>query len=156
MNKVCLVGRLTKDPVLRCTESGMKCVSAFIAINNGKDKEGKERAADFPKILVYDTQAENLAKYQKQGNLIGIEGRVKTHSWDDKDGSKRYETYIVADRVEFLNSKPSESAPLPEYDYAPKNNIEQNSDVFQEFGQEADLSGLNEVELDDSQLPFLD
>lgn len=162
MNKVCLVGRLTKDPELRTTESGINCVSTFIALNNGKDKDGKERKAEFPKVVVYGIQAENLAKYQKQGSLIAIEGKIKTTSWEDKEGNKKYETYIVADRVEFLNSKSSDNAPIPEPDYVPyqdtasdKGSIPNIEDPFENFSKEADLTGLNEGEVNPKDLPFL-
>ena len=156
MNKVMLIGRIANDIELRSTESGIKCVSINIALNNGKDKEGNERKADFPKVVVYNEQADNLAKYQKKGNLIAVEGRIKTRSWDKQDGTKGYETYVMADRIEFLQTKPKEEAPLPEPDYVQKNNAvdNQTNDPFAEFGQEADLSVLNEVDVNPDDLPF--
>jgi single-strand DNA-binding protein len=145
MNKVCLIGRITKDVELRVTEkTGTNIVSMFIAINNGKDKEGNEIPADYPKICVYDKQAENVSKYCKKGSKVGIEGRIKTRSWDKEDGTKGYETYIVASKVEFLDSKPSESVPLPEPDYVVSS--EESDDPYKSFGQE--------VALRDEDLPF--
>ena len=99
MNSVCLIGRITKDIELRYTESGLACVSMFIAINNGKDKDGNEKQADFPKIYVYDKQAENLEKYCHKGSQVAITGRLKTRSWEREDGSRAYETYVMANRV---------------------------------------------------------
>ncbi len=157
MNKVCLVGRIANDIELRVTTSGVKCVSTSIAINNGKDKEGNERKADFPKVVVYNEQAENLSKYQKKGSLIGVDGRIKTHSWEDKDGNKKYETYVVADRVEFLQSKPKEEVPIPEPDYLPRNEENNNekddieNEPYADFSTNTDLSGIS-----DADLPFGD
>ena len=164
MNKVCLVGRLVKDPELRSTESGIKCVSTNIAINNGKDKDGNERKADFPKIVVFNEQAENLVKYQKKGNLIGVEGRVKTRTWDKQDGTKAYDTYIVADRVEFLSTKPKEEMPLPEPDYVPSSEKEMTTQTttqpatqtLDEIAKEDDpfKEFANETMLTDEDFPF--
>lgn len=143
MNSVSLIGRITKDIELRTTEKGMNCVAMFIAINNGKDENGEDRPADFPKVYVYDKQAENVSKYCKKGSLVAITGRIKTRNWDKDDGTKGYETYVVANRIQFLDSKQSENAPLPEPDYA--SNKEEN-DPFAEFG--------SKVVLTDDDLPF--
>lgn len=142
MNNVSLIGRITKDIDLRATESGLSCVSMFIAINNGKDQEGNERQADFPKVYVYDKQAENVSKYCKKGSLVAITGRIKTRTWDKEDGTKGYETYVVANKVQFLDSKQSANAPLPEPDYKQKNN---DDTPYREFAEQI---GLND------ELPF--
>ena len=157
MNIVALIGRITKDIELRTTPSGNKCVAMFIAVNNGKDKDGNERPADFPKIYIWDKQAENVQKYCKKGSLVSVTGRLKTRSWDKEDGTKGYETYVYANRVQFLNTKPSEGTPLPEPEYS--NNTQttvEPTDAFVEFGQEADLSELdnNEVVVNPLDLPF--
>lgn len=144
MNSVNLIGRITKDVELRTTEKGMNCVAMFVAINNGKDENGEDRQADFPKVYVYDKQAENVSKYCKKGSQVAVTGRIKTRSWEKEDGTKGYETYVVANRVQFLDSKPSESVPLPEPDYVPTK--EEERDPFAEFG--------NEVVLTDNDLPF--
>lgn len=150
MNNVNLIERITKDIELRSTESGIKCVSMFIAINNGKDKEGNERPADFPKIYVYENQAENLYKYCKKGSLIAVTGRLKTRSWDKEDGTKGYETYVRANSIQFLESKQSESVPLPEPEYSTQKVEEvettEDADAFEQFA--------NEVQLTDADLPF--
>lgn len=143
MNSVNLIGRITKDIELRATEKGMSCVAMFIAINNGKDENGEDRQADFPKVYVYDKQAENLHKYCKKGSLVAITGRLKTRTWDKDDGTKGYETYVVASKVQFLDSKQSSSVPLPEPDYTPK---KEDNDPFKSFSEE--------VEIDNNQFPF--
>ncbi len=151
MNNVCLIGRITRDIELRTTANGVSAVSMYIAINNGKDKDGNERPADFPKVYVYDKQAENLSKYCHKGSLIAITGQVKTRTWDKDDGSKGYETYIFANRVQFLDTKQSgNSATIPEPSYTSnqENNtaVQEESDPFKDFG--------NEIVLTDEDLPF--
>lgn len=118
MNSVNLIGRITKDVELKTTESGMVATSMFIAINNGKNENGEDKPADFPKICVYEKQAENLAKYCKKGSLVGVNGRIKTRNYEKEDGTKIYETYAIANRVEFLDTKSSSSGyTIPEVDY---------------------------------------
>ena len=147
MNNVCIIGRITKDIELRATASGLSAVSMFIAINNGKDQDGNDRPADFPKVYVYDKQAENVNKYCHKGSLVAVTGRIKTRTWDKDDGSKGYETYILASRVQFLDTKQSESAGIPEPDYVPqKEEVEEESDPFKDFGEQ--------IEISDDDLPF--
>lgn len=145
MNSVNLIGRITKDLELRYTTSNIACVAFTIAINNGKDKNGEERKADFPRIYVYEKQAENLVKYCDKGRLIAIDGRIKTRDWLREDGTKVYETYVIANRIEFLESKPREEAPLPEPEYTSKETVPE-SDPFKDFGEQIEI---------DYDLPFL-
>lgn len=146
MNNVSIIGRITKDIELRATTSGLPAVSMFIAINNGKDKDGNERPADFPKVYVYDKQAENVNEYCHKGSLVGITGRIKTRTWDKEDGTKGYETYILASRVQFLDTKASEGAGIPELDYVPSKEEKEENDPFADFGES--------VEISDDDLPF--
>lgn len=146
MNNVSIIGRITKDIELRATISGLPAVSMFIAINNGKDKDGNERPADFPKVYVYDKQAENVNEYCHKGSLVGITGRIKTRTWDKEDGTKGYETYILASRVQFLDTKASEGAGIPEPDYVPSKEEKEENDPFADFGES--------VEISDDDLPF--
>lgn len=146
MNNVSIIGRITKDIELRATTSGLPAVSMFIAINNGKDKDGNERPADFPKVYVYDKQAENINEYCHKGSLVGITGRIKTRTWDKEDGTKGYETYILASRVHFLDTKASEGAGIPEPDYVPSKEEKEENDPFADFGES--------VEISDDDLPF--
>lgn len=154
MNNVSIIGRITADIELRATPNGISAVSMFVAINNGKDQDGNERPADFPKVYVYDKQAENLAQYCHKGSLVGITGSIKTRSWDKDDGTKGYETYIRASRVQFLDAKQSNNAGIPEPDYIKNqssvetsaNSQQITTDPYEAFGQELELS--------EDQLPF--
>ena len=108
MNRVNLIGRLTKDPELRFTPGTGMAVSTFtIAIDRRKaNKEGKKEA-DFIPIVVWGKQGENVANYMSKGRLIGISGRIQTRNYEGKDGIRRYVTEIVADEVQFLDYKNS-------------------------------------------------
>ena len=143
MNSVNLIGRITKDIELRKTENGISAVSFFIAINNGTNENGEERPADFPKIYVYQKPAENVSKYCHKGSLVGISERLKTRSWNKEDGTKGYETYVVANRVQFLDSKKSENGSIPEPDYIPNKNESAEEDPFADFGENVDDNFLD-------------
>lgn len=104
MNSVVLIGRLTKAPEVRyISETGMAVATFSIAINRGKDKNGQDRGTDFPRITVFGRQAENCERYLNKGRLVGIQGRIKTGSYEDRDGKTVYTTDVIADRVEFLD-----------------------------------------------------
>ena len=104
MNSVALIGRLTKDPEVRYISENQTAVATFsIAINRGKDKNGQDRGADFPRVTVFGRQAENCERYLSKGRLVGIQGRIQTGSYKDKDGKNVYTTDVIAERVEFLD-----------------------------------------------------
>lgn len=150
MNKVLLIGRLTRDPELRYTSNNIACAEVDIAINNGKNDNGEERPADFIRVVFWDRLAENLSKFQHKGSLIAVEGQIKIQSWDDDNGKKRYKTYVLVRNMEFLESKKSE-APLPEEpDYL--KNTQENSDPYTEMGRQvsAESYGIDAG----SDLPF--
>ena len=160
MNKVLLVGRLTKDPEIRTLTSGGNVANFSIAVNrNFRNKEGNIEA-DFINIVVFGRQVDNIARYVFKGNLVGIEGRMQTRTYDAQDGNKRYVTEVVADNVEFLSSKNSNnnvSEPVNAYVdttssvYTDAPSREEGIDVssedpFKDFG--------SEVALSDDDLPF--
>jgi len=103
LNKVFLIGNLTRDPELKSLPSGAKVASFGLATNRRyKDKEGNWKdAAEFHNVVVFGRQAETTAQYLKKGSNAMIEGRLQTRSWDGQDGKKNYRTEIVADRVQF-------------------------------------------------------
>jgi len=111
LNKVLIVGNITRDPELKALPSGIKVCTFSIATNRvWKDKEGnKKEAADFHNIVVFGRQAETTAQYMRRGSQILVEGRMQTRSWDDQaTGTKKYRTEVIADRVQF-GSSPSGS-----------------------------------------------
>ena len=116
MNAVQLVGRLTKDPEIRYTDDRMAVARFAVAIDR-PPRDGKKEA-DFPNVVVFGKQAENCGKYTAKGKLIGIEGRIQTGSYTNKNGDKVYTTDVIANRIEFI-------------EWADKQKEEQNSFGFQ-------------------------
>jgi single-strand DNA-binding protein len=105
MNKVILVGNLTRDPELTETPSGVAVCRFAIAVSRDYANADGNRETDFFNITVWRGRAENCGKYLKKGNKVAVVGRLQTRSYDDKDGNKRYVTDIVADEVEFLTPR---------------------------------------------------
>lgn len=156
MNKVFLIGRLTRDPELRYTSSNIAVATFSIAVDRNFSNAAGEREADFINIVVWRKQAENVKNYMHKGSQVAIDGRIQTRSYDDSDGKKRYVTEVVADNVQFLDSKGSRDASAPTsapeptpYDFAsqpePKTTDVKN-DPFADFG--------NNIEISDDDLPF--
>ena len=104
MNKVYLIGNLTRDPELSETSSGVAFCRFSIAVNRAFAGPDGNREADFFNITVWRNQAENCGKYLKKGSKIAIAGSLQNRSYEDKDGNKRTITDIVASEVEFLSS----------------------------------------------------
>ena len=105
MNKVCLIGRLTKDIELKATQSNVKVANFTLAVNRRFVKEGEERQADFINIIAWGKTAEFCNKYFSKGLQIGISGRIQTRTWDDDEGKKHYVTEVVAEEVDFADGK---------------------------------------------------
>lgn len=105
INRVVLVGRLTKDPILRQTASGIYVAQFTLAVNRPyKNKDG-ERSADFISCVIWRKSAQNFTKFTSKGSLVGIDGRVQTRTYDDKNGKKVYVTEVVVDDFSLLDSK---------------------------------------------------
>lgn len=101
LNKVVLIGRLTKNPDLRYTQSGIAVARFTLAVDRGFKNQDGEKQADFIPITVWRTQAENCAKHLQKGGLVAVAGRIQTGSYE-KDGQRHYTTEVVADEVRFL------------------------------------------------------
>ncbi len=158
MNKVFLIGRLTRDPELRYTGSNTAVASFSLAVNRNFTNQSGEREADFINIVVWRKQAENVKNYLSQGSQVAIDGRIQTRSYDDNEGKKRYITEVVADNVEFLGTKSSNggnqtsqdsSAEPTPYDFgkeAEPKGTDVDSNPFADFG--------SNIEISDDELPF--
>ena len=110
MNKVCLIGRLTKDPEIRYTQTSNTMVANFnLAVNRRFVKENEERQADFINIVAWSKTAEFINKYFRKGQQIGITGRVQTRNWEDEEGKKHYITEVLAEEVDFADSKKADT-----------------------------------------------
>lgn len=151
MNKVCLVGRLTAKPELKMTGSNLPYTRFNLAVNRTFSNSQGDRETDFISIIVWRKQAENVCKYLDKGSQVSVEGRIQTGSYDGQDGQKRYTTDVVADSVQFLESKSQSqsrgnsdmgyNAPEPSpYDYQePSNDVSLAEDPFADFGDSVSI-----------------
>ena len=106
MNKVILMGRLTRDPEVRYTQTNNTVVASFsLAVNRRFVAQGQERQADFINIVAWSKLGEFCSKYFKKGQQVGIIGRIQTRNWDDDQGTKHYVTEVVAEEAYFADSK---------------------------------------------------
>ncbi|MEE8808001.1 MAG: single-stranded DNA-binding protein [Lactimicrobium sp.] len=111
INRVVLVGRLTKDVEVRKTTSGLSVAQFTVAVDRrmSRDNNGQQ-SADFISCVAWRQSADFLGSYARKGNLIGVEGRIQTRNYDDKDGKKVYVTEVVCDNVQLLESRKSREA----------------------------------------------
>ena len=163
MNRVFLIGRLTRDPDLRYGSSNNAVMRSSLAVDRTFANQNGEREADFISIVAFGNRAETMKKYLTKGSQIAVTGRIQTGSYDDKDGKRVYTTDVVIDEFQFLDSKSSRpfemndsntsnsnSSGLTPYDFSDTTNSSSSSnddiDPFKDFG--------DKVEIDDSDLPF--
>ena len=175
MNKAILIGRLTRDPELRYTSSNRAVCQFTVAIDRPFTNQSTgNREADFINVVAWDKTGENVGKYMTKGRLIAVEGRIQTRNYDNNEGRKVYVTEVIANNVQFLESRnatpqttgngfdtmpepPVERTPYDFADNAPSSqpqqpvsqptmNIEDEKDPFAAFGEQ--------VEISDNDLPF--
>lgn len=149
MNKACLIGRLTRNPELRYTQT-QKAVATFaLAINRPVASDG-QKVADFISIVVWGKQAENVNKYIKQGDQLAVEGRIQTRTFDDQNGQKRYVTEVIAESVQFLEKKKEQTQQEPFQNQTNCQVFNQamndNRNPFEEFGEQ--------IQMGNPDLPF--
>ena len=131
LNRIVLVGRLTKDPELRKTQNDISVTQFTLAVNRNF-KSQDEQEADFINVVTWRNQADNVAKYVSKGSLVGLDGRIQTRNYENKEGQRVFVTEVVADSVQFLDTKPKE----------------QKQEQKQEPKEEAD------IDIPESDLPF--
>lgn len=145
MNRVMLIGRLTAKPELRYTGSNLPFARFSVAVNRTFNNAQGQRETDFINVTVWRKQAENVCNFLNKGSLVSVEGRLQSGSYDDKDGNKRYTMDVVADSVQFLESKSQsqnreQSSEISPYDYqdaAPSVDID--NDPFADFGDSVSI-----------------
>lgn len=114
MNKVILMGRLTKDPELRYTSGNNTAVCSFtLAVDRKFQKQGEERQADFISVVAWDKQAEFCSKWFQKGRQVAVVGRLQVRTWDDAEGKRHYVTEVVAEDTYFADSKKNEGGGAP-------------------------------------------
>lgn len=147
LNHIVLMGRLTRDPELRRTGSGIAVASFTLAVDRDFTAQGAEKETDFIDIVAWRNTAEFVSKYFVKGRMAVVSGRLQIRNWNDKDGNKRRSAEIVADNVYFGDSK-RDSAPesAPGGSYAPAQGFSAPAT--------APASDFAMLEGDDSELPF--
>lgn len=128
INRVVLVGRLTKDPELKYTQGGIAVTRFTLAVNRAFANQQGEREADFINCVAWRKQAENIANYLRKGSLAGVDGRIQTGSFEGQDGKRVYTTEVVADSTQFLEPRGAnqERQQQPNYGGAPSYNAPQS------------------------------
>lgn len=173
INRVVLVGRLTKEPELKYTPSGVPMARFTIAVNRTFSNQSGEREADFIGCIAWRKQAENLANFMKKGSLIGIEGRIQTGSFEGQDGKRVYTTDVVADSVQFLeprgganqsqgmqnqqNGEQGYSGGLPTYNSQANQQFggaQQNQQNYTRIDEDPFANSRGPIEVVDDDLPF--
>ncbi|HPY89002.1 MAG TPA: single-stranded DNA-binding protein [Spirochaetota bacterium] len=144
MNKIMLIGRMTKDPELRYTSSSVPVANFTIAVDRSYLDKDNNKVTDFFNVIVWRKPAENVKKYCCKGSLVHVEGELQNREYDDKDGIKRRVTEILAERVEFLstNKQNKEEDQTTDNDYQEAKEV----DPFEQMG--------STIELSDEDLPF--
>ena len=105
INRTVLTGRLTKDPELRTTQSGLSVAAFNLAVDRQYTNANGKRGVDFISCVIWRKSAENFCKFTSKGSLVGIDGRIQTRSYDNKDGQRVYVTEVVVDNFALLESK---------------------------------------------------
>lgn len=151
MNRVILIGRLTKDPELRYSGNNVPFCPFTLAVDRFNRDEHNGPTADFIRVVVFNRQAENLNKYIKKGEQIAVEGRIQTRSYDNENGQRVYVTEVIASRIMFLSNRTSnnEAPSFREDNIKPSDMKSSNS--YEEFGQGLDkFDNIDDFLTDDS------
>lgn len=161
LNRVILIGRLTRDPELRYTPAGVAVTQFTLAVDRPFSNQQKEREADFIPVVVWRQQAEHCANYLRKGRLAAVEGRLQVRNYDNNEGRKVYVTEVIADNVRFLESANGQgqsaggggnfardefAPPAPPSQNRSFGGARNNQDPFSDDGKPIDIS--------DDDLPF--
>ena len=160
MNRVVLVGRLTRDPELKYTPSGVPVANFTLAVNRPFKNEAGDNEADFINIVVWRKPAENVANYLKKGSLAGVDGRLLTRNYEGQDGKRVYVTEVTAESVQFLEPRGTGGQ-----NSAPNNqgntntgggNSNANSGQNKGYARIEDdpFAGSGQIDIKDDDLPF--
>jgi single-strand DNA-binding protein len=146
LNRVILIGRLTRDPELRYTPNGTAVASFTVAVN----RKFKREEADFIPIVVWTKLAEHCAKYLGKGRLVAVEGRLQVRTYEAQDGQKRWVTEVIGDDVRFLDKGGTSSGGSAEYQAKPR------QDNWNDLGREVSLEDIDIVDSgdEDDEIPF--
>jgi len=160
MNRVVLVGRLTRDPDLRYTPNGVAVANFTIACNRPFRNQQGEQEADFINCVVWRKAAENLANYMKKGSMIGVDGRIQTRSYDNQEGRRVFVTEVLAENIQFLEPRGA-SQSGGQSNYSRNDQYQEQSRPSQPMGQSSQEQPNNpfqndgeQIDISDDDLPF--
>ncbi len=152
INRVVLVGRMTRDPELRRTNSGMSVASFTLAIDNRTKGPNGERTTSFIPCTIWNQQAENVSRFTHKGSLVGVEGRLNQRTYDSKDGRRVSVVEVICDSVQFLERKDdSGSSSVVEPN---ANDYGYQQDVTQDIVKEPESANVSSIDVTDDDLPF--
>ncbi|GAA0334711.1 single-stranded DNA-binding protein [Bacillus carboniphilus] len=167
LNRVVLVGRLTKDPDLRYTPSGVPVATFSLAVNRTFTNQQGEREADFINVVVWRKPAENVANFLKKGSLAGVDGRIQTRNYEGQDGRRVYVTEVVAESVQFLeprgasqgNGESGFSGGSRDRDFGynqnqPQRNNNRNNNQHSRLDDDPFADNGEPIDISDDDLPF--
>ncbi len=166
MNKVFLIGRLTRDPELRYTGNNTAVASFTVAVNRTYTNQAGEREADFINVVVWRRQAESVKNYLSQGSQVAVEGRLQVRNYEDQNGQRRYVTEVIADSVEFIGSRrdrENQSSQTSTNNNAPQSGTEPTPYDFTEEPSSNNGTDISDnpyadfgasIEINDDELPF--
>lgn len=152
INRVVMVGRLTKDPDLRYTANGVAVANFTLAVNRPFKQDGQQQA-DFIQVQVWRKQAENAAQYLNKGSLAGIDGRWQTRNFEGQDGKRVYMNELVADSVQFLEPKNSQNGEN-QSNYSQGNTNTPNQQKSVQNAQTSSYGDGIPIDIQDDDLPF--
>ncbi|KHD84987.1 single-stranded DNA-binding protein [Heyndrickxia ginsengihumi] len=163
MNRVVLVGRLTKDPDLRYTPNGVPVATFTLAVNRTFSNQQGERQADFINCVVWRKQAENVANFLKKGSLAGVDGRIQTRNYEGQDGRRVYVTEVVAESVQFLEPRNANQdrggndfygGQGSQPSFNPNQNQNQPNPNYSKFDEDPFSNDGQPIDISDDDLPF--
>ena len=170
INRVVLVGRLTKDPELKYTQTGIAVTRFTLAVNRAFQNAQGEKEADFISCVAWRKQAENIANFLRKGSLAGVDGRIQTGSFEGQDGKRVYTTEVVADSTQFLEprnanaDRPGSAQGAPSYggQQQEQSRYQQPNQQYQQPNQQNYTrtdddpfsTGSGPIEVSDDDLPF--
>ena len=153
INRVVLVGRLTKDPEFRTTQSGVDVATFTLAVNRNFTNAQGEREADFINIIVFRRQAENVNNYLSKGKLAGVDGRIQSRSYENQEGRRIFVTEVVADSVQFLEPKNSNGGQQDTYQQQTQSQPQRGQNTKSQ-GQDPFANANGPIDISDDDLPF--
>lgn len=155
INRVVLVGRLTKDPEFRTTQSGVDVANFTLAINRNFTNAQGEREADFINVIVFRKQAQNVNNYLNKGNLAGVDGRMQSRSYENQEGRRVFVTEVVADSVQFLEPKDNSNGQQDAYQQqANQQRGQAQSSNTKPQGNDPFANANGPIDISDDDLPF--